>query len=138
MTLARHGVGRMKVKSACVAACAIGLGALPVHAQIASPQQRQPVMAQRELDALVDCLMAVKRQLTAKRVTPERYQMAMSGACMDQERAMLAEVERDLTVANSRYPSATEPVVQQMRTFQLQFRAEQISMYTVWYETTAK
>lgn len=94
--------------------------------------------AAREAKAFTDCYGAIHLQMAAQRVTPERYQMVAEGACLDEERATLDAAEAYFKAMDGGHSDVTARTMQNLRAFHRQFRAQQISQYTVMYETAQK
>lgn len=98
----------------------------------------QPVVAHQERMELAACMDATTAQMKDKRATPERYQMVMEGACLDEEGAWLKAFEAWAKGMDQGYSAITEKTMRKLVAFAAQSRRENVSRYTFWYETSQK
>lgn len=121
---------------------AIGIGiallSLPVMAQPVSLKE----VADSKQEMWFACVNPIIVNLSAKRVTPERYAMAINGVCLSEDAAFVQAAQGFLfeTLA----PSSKQPFEQQMRSYaetakSIVSKARQrlISEYVIWYETAS-
>lgn len=92
---------------------------------------------QKQLE-FIACFNATRAVLEEKRVTPERYQMAIEGACLREEQASLDEFEAYLRSWDRGNSDITAKTMEDTRGDYRRFRAQAVSKYTVAYETSGK
>lgn len=124
----------MKALGVCIGAAALLTS--PAFGQASQGGGGTP--AGSEAKAFTDCYGAIHLQMVAQRVTPERYQMVAEGACLDEERATLDAAEAYFKAMDGGHSDVTARTMQNLRAFHRQFRVQQISQYTVMYETAQK
>ncbi len=100
-----------------------------------------PAVAPEEAKAFSSCIGMISGQMRVQRITPERFQIVMQGACADEERALLAASERDFDrmpgggISYDDKKAITRRSLGRLADNYRQFRLRQVSDYTVWYET---
>ena len=100
-----------------------------------------PAIAPEEAKAFSGCIGMIGGQMRVQRITPERFQMVMQGACAEEERALLAASERDFDampgggISYDDKKAITRRNLGRLAENYRQFRLRQVSDYTVWYET---
>jgi hypothetical protein len=111
---------------------------------LSSPALAQTAAAApNEFAALAVCLQQLDGQLRAKRSTPERYQLALSGSCLDEEEAVLKEVRRfydAMPHPGISYQDAQEISGQSMANLRQrlsQMRVRNVGSYTAWFELSS-
>ncbi len=93
-------------------------------------------MAETEAAALWRCFERTTFPLIDQNVTPERYKLAMEGACLDEERKVLEAAEAYLSAMDQGYSEITARTMAKLRSYHRDMRAQMISRYVVGYETT--
>lgn len=122
---------------------AIGIGiallSMPVMAKPVSLKE----VADSKQEMWFECVNPIIANLSAKRVTPERYAMAINGACLSEDAAFVEAAQ--MFMFETLAPSSRQPFEQQMRSYAerakaIVSRARQrlISEYVIWYETASK
>lgn len=114
-----------------VVAIALGVGVgLPAAAQ-------QPDAVSQTGRALGECFQRLSNDFQVRRATPERFQMAVSGACQVEEKAALDALEGYLKSIDEGHRDITEASMRTARERYAQQKQRIVSNYVVWYETSA-
>lgn len=119
--------------------CALGSALLVGGSAVcATPAASEPIMADKETAILFECIRRVTTPLLDARVSPERFKMAMDGACLAEERDALSAAEAHLSTMDGGYRHITEKTMAEVRQTLREVRAEIVSGYVVDYETMSR
>lgn len=95
----------------------------------------KPLMAERELAAWWSCMERTVIPMADRRATPERFKMAVEGACLTEQQAALDAAEAFLRQGDEGYAQITMRTVGKLNDTLQQERAKLVSSYVVAYET---
>ena len=122
---------------------ALAFLAVSISAQAASPGELGPA-AQAEIASYLNCFKATDGQLRAGKVTPERYEMAMEGACLAQYDAATKEMKAHLEALphpGVSYDDAQEITANTMSSIESsdhRLRKQHVSAYVLWFSSAER
>lgn len=120
-------------KLGLVAVAVVGL--VSASGAAASAQQSDAVTATGT--ALGECFKKLVGDFKEKRVAPERFQMAIAGACQQEEKVALDTLEAYLRSTDQGYHDITESSMRSAREKYVAAKQRIVSEYVVWYESSA-
>jgi hypothetical protein len=113
------------------------MAAIAVAAASAAAAQPRPAPTVA-LTTFRSCFDATLVQLEASHPTPERYQLAMEGACLTQEEDALKEFEQYLMSWDQGHRDVTSKSMQDLRGSLRNRRLQRIGEYAARYEPSDK
>ena len=122
---------------------ALAFSAVSISAQAASPAELGPVL-QVKIATYLNCLKATDGQLRTSKVTPERYEMAMEGACLAQYDAATKEMKAHLEaiphpgVSYDDAQSITANTMSSIQSSDYRLRKQNVSAYVLWFSSAER
>lgn len=119
----------------------LALSVLGLHTALAA--ELSPVLSEK-ITLYKDCLSATDKQLRISLISPERYEMAMEGACLLEHEDAMAGMKahlRSIPHPNISYEDAleiTEGTMASIRASDQRRRKQFISAYVLWFTSAGR